>query len=335
MKQVSSRQQHPLYTVMRIDVPDNKVSWETEYEDYIKNRPYFMHPDVEKNLELSEYDKKRWAEAHYNIKRDSLKSRITFINGFEQTLREANIEFDTNNLPINPMGRTGMYGPGLLGKNGPNQAADPIFTKWSTFTFVPLLNSLYSLHILFTPSCFNTNISLLFWNVFKEFILMFPHLEMISIQRCDTQDWAIPGGMVEAGQTVSQTLKNEINEEACNNMDPNEVSKEIDEIFNENKGSIVYCGYIDDPRNTDSRWLETTAVHFHCSNKLAKAIKLDAGDDAQNVTWLPMTNLDNRYKNLYAGHKMMTDKVVVDIMFIPYTMALIYVAVGLWYYCYC
>lgn len=32
-------------------------------------------------------------------------------------------------LPSNPMGRTGMKGRGLLGRFGPNHAADPIVTR--------------------------------------------------------------------------------------------------------------------------------------------------------------------------------------------------------------
>lgn len=32
--------------------------------------------------------------------------------------------------PLNPKGRTGLQGRGLLGKWGPNHAADPIVTRW-------------------------------------------------------------------------------------------------------------------------------------------------------------------------------------------------------------
>ena len=33
-------------------------------------------------------------------------------------------------IPRNPMGRTGMIGRGLLGRFGPNHAADPIVTRY-------------------------------------------------------------------------------------------------------------------------------------------------------------------------------------------------------------
>lgn len=35
-----------------------------------------------------------------------------------------------DNRPLNPKGRTGLKGRGVLGKWGPNHAADPIVTRW-------------------------------------------------------------------------------------------------------------------------------------------------------------------------------------------------------------
>lgn len=35
-----------------------------------------------------------------------------------------------NNRPLNPEGRTGLKGRGVLGRWGPNHAADPIVTRW-------------------------------------------------------------------------------------------------------------------------------------------------------------------------------------------------------------
>ena len=324
MNNTNSRKQHPLYTTERVLVPNNRVNWSIPFNGYLHERPFYMHSAVIDNLNGPE--EKKWAEPHWkvwtgepcdnNIKfeKGTFNDRITYINGFAQTLEDAGIEFDNNNIPINPMGRTGMYGPGLLGKNGPNHTADPIFTRWAPFTLLPLQAAIYDLKNIFTFDYVEKiviHILIKLWNIFKEIILLFPHLQMISVQRRDTKDWAIPGGMVEAGQTVSETLRNEINQEACNNMDPDKASAEIDEILNQDNGDVIYCGYVDDPRNTDSRWLETTAVHYHCDGKLANAIKLEAGDDAQRVMWLDMTSLDSKYRNLYANHKMMTDKAMM------------------------
>lgn len=37
-------------------------------------------------------------------------------------------------VPLNPFGRTGIRGRGLLGRWGPNHAADPIVTRWKRDT---------------------------------------------------------------------------------------------------------------------------------------------------------------------------------------------------------
>ena len=84
----------------------------------------------------------------------------------------------TTSRPLNPVGRTGMAGRGLLGKWGPNHAADPIVTR-------------------FDPSDPRV-------------------LQMVAIKRKDTGQWAIPGGMVDPPECVSQTLRREFEEEAGN-----------------------------------------------------------------------------------------------------------------------
>lgn len=316
-----SRLQHPLYEVSKLRLTNKKTPWENELHDYELHRKYYVHDNIKINLKLDNDDPKRYAECDLSqeeIMKQDLKNRITYINGYKQTLEEAGIKFDENNLPKNPMGRTGMWGPGLLGKNGPNQAADPIFTRWRKITMMPFIKATY----IFIKHVFTTipekNLIVLANDVYKATHYMLPCLEMIVIQRKDTKEWAIPGGMVEAGQTVSQTLRNEINQEACNNMEPDKASKEIDNILDKNKGKIIYRGYVDDPRNTDTRWMETTAVNYHCTGKLANAIKLEAGDDAQKVKWLAMTDYESDYKNLYASHKMITDKAKLQIYFKTY-----------------
>lgn len=35
-----------------------------------------------------------------------------------------------NKYPLNPEGRTGLRGRGVLGRWGPNHAADPIVSRW-------------------------------------------------------------------------------------------------------------------------------------------------------------------------------------------------------------
>ena len=95
-------------------------------------------------------------------------------------------------FPVNPIGRTGISGRGVLGKWGPNHAADPVLTKWKI-----------------DESTKNRIID----SVSGKPILMF-----VAILRKNDNEWAIPGGMVDPGETISMTLKREFTEEALNSL---------------------------------------------------------------------------------------------------------------------
>ena len=66
---------------------------------------------------------------------------------------------------------------------------------------------------------------------------------------------------------------------------------------------------VDDPRNTDNAWMETTAFHFHCNAELGAMLPLSAGDDAADVMWLDIDASNPKYANLYASHRDWVDNV--------------------------
>lgn len=113
----------------------------------------------------------------------------------------------------------------FLGHFGPNHAADPIVTRWKRDkNGVKVLN-----------------------RKTKKAILQF-----VCIIRKDTGEYAIPGGMVDKKERVTDTLQREFREETLNFPDLDEQSKEkllatIKDLF-ENGGTRIYCGYVDDPR---------------------------------------------------------------------------------------
>jgi len=110
---------------------------------------------------------------------------------------------------------------------------------------------------------------------------------MLAVQRKDNGQWAIPGGMVDKGEEVTRTLSRELREETGVTLDMG-------------KGRIIYRGYIDDPRNTDHSWMETTAKHLHLAPEIAERMNLKAGDDARAVRWLPLA--PQTVRGLYASH---------------------------------
>ena len=244
-------------------VPDDKVSWSVEFKDYkpanytspkVLSKPVWADPDIEKDQKVG---------LKFN-KVDGKTNRKSHVGEYQVV----------KGLPLNVTGRTGITGRGLLGKWGPNHAADPVVTRWK--------------HDEKGEKVIDPKTKK-------------PILQFVSIKRNDTGEWAIPGGMVEAGDSVSATLKKEFGEEALNTMKMDkkqqaEVKKQVKDLFK--KGNVLYKGYVDDPRNTDNAWMETVAVNYHDHKGTFHKFKLQAGDDAGHVEWVDM---DSNLK-LYASH---------------------------------
>ena len=114
-----------------------------------------------------------WADPR-DISENELKNRLTWVNNKLVALKDSDIKF-INGKPRNPI-KTGLCGRGLLGKYGPNHAADPIITRFNIFKF---------------------------------------DLEFVAVLRKDVPKWAIPGGMVDPGEEFSVTLRREFTEEAA------------------------------------------------------------------------------------------------------------------------
>lgn len=256
--------------VSRTLVPDEKVPWDFIWEEY--NPPTYTashidgQPWADPVITDSNFHPE-WNRIDGNINRRSYMGEYQIVNL----------------LPLNPVGRTGLRGRGVLGRWGPNHAADPIVTRWKRDESHDI-----KLH-----------------SVTKK-----PILQFIAIQRRDTGEWAIPGGMVDPGEMVTSTLKREFMEEALNIMECDSAKIEksnalIDKFFDE--GEDIYCGYVDDPRNTDNAWIETVAVNFHDeSGTSVGAFPLCAGDDAVNVHWMDIS----KELALYASHSDFIAKVV-------------------------
>ena len=56
-------------------------------------------------------------------------AEVSMIDFKKRSTFEGPIDFDQDGEPLNPRGRTGMKGRGLLGRWGPNHAADLLLTR--------------------------------------------------------------------------------------------------------------------------------------------------------------------------------------------------------------
>ncbi|XP_075977667.1 ADP-ribose pyrophosphatase, mitochondrial [Anticarsia gemmatalis] len=259
---------YPRSNVERFPVPDDKVSWSTEFSEYkpvkytsphINGQPW-ADPDIENPS----------FKPHFNSV-DGKVSRVSYMGNYKIV----------NQYPLNPIGRTGVTGRGVLGRWGPNHAADPIVTSWKRLENGEIEHDKANK----------------------------PILQFVAIKRGDTGEWALPGGMVDPGEKVTATAVREFMEEATNSdtMSEDEKKAWLDKFvkFFEG-GDVVYQGYIDDHRNTDNAWMESAAYNFHDNNgSIVGGMRLHAGSDAAGVRWVDITP----ELKLYASHK----EIVTDV----------------------
>ena len=142
---------------------------------------------------------------------------------------EVAVPRDARGRPLNPLGRTGLEGRGLLGRWGRNQAGDPLLTRVHPET---------------------------------------GRLQQLVIERRDSGQKALPGGMVDDGEEIGATVARELFEETGTKL-------------SFEGAATVFTGVVDDPRNTDNAWLETTVLHKHLTAAEYGAMRLQTGDDAR------------------------------------------------------
>ncbi|XP_078414681.1 ADP-ribose pyrophosphatase, mitochondrial-like isoform X2 [Cetorhinus maximus] len=259
---------YPGSRVKRFPVPDGYVSWSIPWRKY---EPVDYTADIIKaGPEWADPDFRKEGQSEQGPRFNTLDGRIdrrSFLGCYE---------LDEDKLPRNPMGRTGIASRGLLGKWGPNHAADPIVTRWKREAGEKVIHELSGK----------------------------PILQFVAIKRKDCGEWAIPGGMVDDGELVSATLKREFGEEALDSLTASKLEKDLlrtlfQSVFSKEKAKEVFAGYVDDPRNTDNAWIETVAMNFHDdTGDSVGQLDLQSGDDAGCVQW---SDIDRKLQ-LYAMH---------------------------------
>ncbi len=227
----SRTEKHASYPA-RCFVPDEKVHWDIPFASY--NPTEFNAPVV---LDVNT----PWADPQ------EVNAITRVFISFE-----GDVKFNDNGIPLNPIGRTGLTGRGVLGKWGANFAVDGIVTTLNPTS---------------------------------------KQLQVLTITRSDTGETALPGGMVDFDETAIETRNRELEEELS--IIPSDLANHLYE-------KVVYKGYVDDPRNTDNAWIETTVIHTHLAYGLATTMHVCAGDDASDFQWMSIT--PESLTSFYANH---------------------------------
>ena len=146
---------YPRTNIERFKVPDDLVSFSTHFPEY---NPTYYDSEI--------INGKDWADPPINTP------------GFEPIWNELDVKHFVNrksytgiyaiedNYPLNNAGRTGQRGRGVLGRWGPNHAADPVVTRWKRNVNDVIEQNVESLK---------------------------PILQFCGIERHDCHEWAIPG----------------------------------------------------------------------------------------------------------------------------------------------
>lgn len=168
--------------VPTVDDFKDKISYITN--DYILNSFFFEYCDY--NIDSADKDNDTGiitTGSNIDNKSSSMYNKLIsllHLNNSVDVDVNAEIQSVSDNyvsamLPCNPYGPTGIGGRGLLGKWGPNQAADPIVITY---------DSENDIH------------------------------QLLVIERGDTPGiWALPGGMQDTNECISKTVTRELKEE--------------------------------------------------------------------------------------------------------------------------
>lgn len=253
-------------TVWRQQVPDDKVSWDIEFQEYCPSifteHKVLANPLADPDIKQAGFEP-WWNQRDGPINRESLVGEYRVQDG----------------LPLNVRGRTGLGGRGVLPRYGPNHAADCIVTRWKR-------DNKGNAVILGGKGV----------------------LQLLTIQRKDNDEWALPGGKVDPGETVMEAAQREFVEEAMDGKmleasERTNAEEMVSAFFA--SATKVYQGYVDDPRNTDCAWMETTANLYHDGvGDMVSQLPLRAGDDAKDVKWMDAS----QEMELFASHKVFVEK---------------------------
>lgn len=126
--------------------------------------------------------------------------------------------------------------------------------------------------------------------------------QVLLVTRKDNGKYAFPGGFVDPNENPAAAALRELREEALIGTPPDQLDATLEKADKEK--IVFYRGYVDDERNTDSAWIETTAFLITVDDKLDCLLgEPKGGDDAARAEWVLVTN--DLFDRMHASHGSM------------------------------
>ena len=117
-------------------------------------------------------------------------------------------------------------------------------------------------------------------NYTADSVIINPIAQKILLIKRSSGEWALPGGFINSEEDSFTAAIRETKEETGTIISDDPI--------------LIYKGLVNDPRNSQTSWIETSAYLF-IVNELSE---VSGRDDAIDAAWLPLNNLPK----LYASH---------------------------------
>ncbi|XP_023240584.1 protein ced-11-like, partial [Centruroides sculpturatus] len=261
---LSRHSPYPGTKIQRFPVPDKYVPWEvmwTEYDPVAYTKPLCDFPiEIQSYVDedillIYEGDKKdktlpilQWNTINVNVAGvyTNRKSWMVDSDGIPLIYK-----LDSENLPRNPMGRSGIRGKGILPRWGPNHYIYIIITRWQR-SKLPIAGG-KGLEVIVMKNEKN-QITLP-----GSFVGADNQYQMLAnLFKLDKSKWQNKEEMLQFFQ-------------GCAHLEEGK-----DSSGSEMKGQQLLVGYMDDPCNTDQAWREVELWHIHYSEMETLGEKLQS-----------------------------------------------------------